>query len=182
MHAFRSLLFAFTLMLPVASFGATQTPEDACRTYYTALQEQGLGVVPEYMHPDELARFKSMLMPIFQTKPNSKDKEFMAAVFGASATPTTVAALPPVELMRAVMRLVSKKMDAVNISFDSVTILGSVTEGDLAHVVVRSKIGSGDFSMTKMEVVSFKPDNSDWKLMLTGDMEGLAKAIQAAGK
>jgi hypothetical protein len=60
-----------------------------------------------------------------------------------------------------------------------------VREGDTVHLVTRNSTGAAGVQVTKLEVMSLKPYQDTWKLMLSGKMEGFAQALNnraAAGR
>ena len=71
-------------------------------------------------------------------------------------------------------------MDATGaaVRFDRIDVLGSVREGEIAHVVTRIHVGADALSIRKMNVISAKPWMGGWKLMLTGEMQGLQQMLQ----
>ncbi len=162
----------------LAATPAAQTPEQAVMAYMTALQTEGMAVVPAHLHPDELARFKEMLMPLFRHEPTSEKKELTEGLFGAGATLASIEAMPGAELMAALFKVVGKELEGIK--FESLEMLGSVKEGEIVHVVSRIGVaGPKGMQMKMMEVVSVKPYKNEWKLMLTGELEGLAAAMSA---
>jgi hypothetical protein len=54
------------------------------------------------------------------------------------------------------------------------TILGQVPENpELAHIVYRTQIKVGGAEITQVELISFKKTGSNWRALLTADMEEL---------
>lgn len=57
-------------------------------------------------------------------------------------------------------------------------ILGSVAEGeDRRHVVVRSTASAMGIAITKMQVVSLRHRAEGWRIELSGDVRGMAEAM-----
>jgi hypothetical protein len=172
----RSLLPLLAL-LASATFAA-ETPDKVVREYMAALQTEGMVAASRYMHPDEMARFKEMLMPLIRRDLASEKREFTTAVFGSGATLESMEKVSGAELMTALMKLVGDKIK--DIKFESVEILGSVSEAEIVHVVTRIGMsGPNGMKMRQMQVVSVKPHAGGWKLLLSGEIEGLAAALSA---
>ena len=58
-------------------------------------------------------------------------------------------------------------------------IIGIVYEGhDLAHVVSRVGVKLEDISMTKMTVITLKRSGTEWRMLLTGEMQGLGEQFR----
>lgn len=158
---------------------APATPEDACRAYFSALAADGLTVAPEYIHPEELARFRDMLIPMFSEELAPGNDQIVEAFFGPGATRQTANDASPLEFMRAFMRMFAAKLEQVGVRFDAVEIIGSVPENDLVHVVTRVTMGTGPLSVQQVQVVTLKQHDGQWKVMLGGQIEGLAQAIRS---
>jgi len=63
------------------------------------------------------------------------------------------------------------------VDITSLEILGTVREGEIVHVVLRYGFAAANGVKKKqMQVVSTKPLGKEWKLMLTGELEGMASA------
>ena len=80
------MLIALATLGGIARAG---TPEEFVKEYMTALQIRGFVSVPEYIHPDELARFKEMLMPMIRKEAAAGKKEITQGLFGPEATLAT---------------------------------------------------------------------------------------------
>lgn len=164
------------------SAAAPVAPEAIARAYFSTLKERGLASVAEFMHPDELLRFKTMMLPFFQAEAEAGKHDLLAGLFGAKATLADVENASPSAFMRKFLAPMAQQMSEAGAGFDRVEIVGSVREGELAHVVARIHVGVGEMAVTQMDVISLKPMEGSWGLMLTGQMEGLARALRGAGK
>jgi hypothetical protein len=167
-----SLLFtlAANAQAPAAS------PEALVRAYMADVRKDGMIVVSRYIHPDELARFKDMLMP-WVRKDASQKNEVIPGLFGAEATLASVEAMPPSQFMDAFMRLAGEQLK--ELTFGDIEIVGTVREKDLSHVVTRVAAGIKGVQIRKLTVVTAKPMGEEWKLLLSGELEGMAAAISA---
>jgi hypothetical protein len=154
-------------------------PESVVQDYFAALQQNGLTSAADFMHPDELRRFKEMIFPILAAEDAAGRHDLREAMFGANATMGDAESASPADFLRAFMRFVAARMSDAKPHFDRIEVLGAIPEGDVVHVVTRVYVGVGDLAVRQMEVVSLKPSGDDWKLMLTGQMEGLAQALRA---
>ena len=65
--------------------------------------------------------------------------------------------------------------------FDEIAILGRIEEKpDVVHVLARTTISVGDLSVTDIEVISFRPYGETWRMLLSGELQGLAQALRAS--
>jgi hypothetical protein len=172
---------AWILTLVLLGTGAAQaasTPEQTVKDYMTAFQQRGMTSVAEFIHPAELERFKSMLMPVFENSPEADRQQGLDMFFGKGTTLETLKAMPPAKFMSSFMEVVGKQLEGMK--FSSFDVLGSVREGELVHVVTRVGVDAKGIQMTKLQVTSTKPFGKEWKLILTGELEGIANAMKAA--
>jgi hypothetical protein len=152
------------------------TPESVVREYMTALKERGMTAVTPFLHPDELERFKAMLLPILKTELAGKG-DLTRALFGNGITPAALDAKSALEFMDTFMVVLAQQMK--DFTFDSIEVLGSVQEGEITHVITRT-LGAGPNGMTikALEVQSLKPHGGAWKLLLSGQVEAIGEALK----
>jgi hypothetical protein len=77
------------------------------------------------------------------------------------------------------MGFLDGQLKAVNTTIGDVQILGAVREGETVHLVTRSSAGAAGIELTQLEVISLKPYEDTWRLLLSGQIEGLAKALNS---
>jgi hypothetical protein len=158
-----------------------QKPEEAVREYFLALKARGLSEVADYMHPSELTRFKDLALPIFQAEAEAGQALLREATFGKGSSLDDVRKSDPRTFMANFMKLIGASA-GIQPTFDAVEVLGALPEGQLMHVVTRTKVSSPPVSVTAMEVVSLKVHDGRWMLMLSGKLEGIAQALAARAK
>jgi hypothetical protein len=168
-------LMSFALAA-TAQTTAANSPEGLVKEYMSVLKTEGMAAVSRYLHPEELKRFKDMLMPWVRIDASQKS-EALHGLFGADATLAQVEAMPSEKFMDAFMRLAGDQMK--DVTFGEIEIVGTVREKDMTHVVARVAAGVKELRVNQLTVVSTKPLGNEWKLMLTGELEGLAAAIGA---
>jgi hypothetical protein len=154
------------------------SPEDVAREHFAALQSKGMRAVVEYMHPDALAEFKTMVMPIFEEEEKAGQRGLRGVTFDATITIEEIRALAPDVFMNGFMNLVLARTEDVSLSFDQIEIVGVVPEGEQRHVLARITIGANELSITQFEVLSFVPFQDTWRMKLTGELQGLASALR----
>jgi hypothetical protein len=173
-----STILALALFGPAGRVVAAESPEQVERQYVEAVRSKGLTAVPEFIHPDELSRFREMLLPVLRGE-SALAKNLRAAFFGPSATAESVEAMNPEEFMRGFMSFAQGQMKAMNVTIGKSDVLGSVKEGELVHLVTRNTAGAGALQLTQLEVVSLKLYQNTWRLLLSGKLEGMAQALKA---
>ena len=172
----RTLLMAAFLSFAASLAQAAATPEAAVKEYMAALQKDGMLVVSRFLHPDELKRFKEMLMPMFRKEAAAKS-EAIRGIYGAEATLACIEAMPPADFMDGFMRLAGEQLSGA--TFGDAEMLGKISEKDVVHVVTRAATKVKEIEIKTVTVVSTKKSGAEWKLMLTGELEGLATALSA---
>jgi hypothetical protein len=172
----RTLLLMSVLSLAASVAQAAGTPEATVKEYMAALQKDGMVAVSRFLHPDELKRFKEMLLPMFRKDATAKS-EIIHGIYGAEATLTSVEAMPPAEFMDGFMRLAGEQLSGA--TFGDSDVLGTVSEKDVVHVLARATTKVKELQVRTVTVVSTRQSGGDWKLMLTGELEGLAAALAA---
>lgn len=180
LHLVAATALLLAVVLPVSA-DAAETPEAYVARSVDAIQEQGMGAIADFMHPDELARFKAMVAPLFAAQEYPGAEAFAHNIFGPQATAESIAAMPAADFMRVFLdRMFAHAMGGAALRVGDPQILGSVREGDVVHVVMRGSAGVKEVTVTKVQVTSVKSDGDGWGLMLTGDIEGLAEGLRAA--
>lgn len=172
------LISAFLLSTSFRAVAA-ETPEQVCEQYLAAVKQQGMIAVPDFIHPEELQRFKDMLMPLFREGGSPNREDLIHGFFGRSATPESVEAMLPEEFMRGFMSIADAQMKNLNVTIGKTEIVGSITEGTTVHLVTRATAGTDDLKLTQLEVASLKPSGDTWRLLLSGRLEGMAQAFRA---
>ena len=169
-------------LLGLAGRASAETPEEVETRYIDAIRTSGMKSAPDFIHPDELERFKAMLAPVLGDE-TAVAKNLRTGFFGPAATSESIRSMPAKDFMRAFMAIAEGQMKGMNITVGRSEILGSVKEGEVVHLVTRNSVGAGPLQLTQLEVVSLKPYQNTWGILLSGKLEGMAQAIKAqAGK
>lgn len=144
-----------------------------------AVQEKGPGAVADFMHPDELARFKSMMAPMLTMAEGIQADLMARAMFGPTATGESVAKLSPADFMRTLLGSTIMGRPGMTVKVGETHVLGSVKEGDTVHVVTRSSATVDEISLTSTEVVSVRSYGDGWGMLLNGDLEGMGQMMRS---
>jgi hypothetical protein len=174
----RIALLLLTTLVSFAAGAQRPSPEVVAREHFAALQAKGMRAVVEYMHPDALAEFKTMVMPIFEEEEKAGQRGLRSVTFDQTITIEEIRALEPDVFMNGFMNLVLARTEDVSLRFDQIEIVGVVPEGEQRHVLARITIGANELSITQFEVLSFVPFENTWRMKLTGEMQGLASALR----
>ena len=104
-----SLYILLCLLLVAPRVDASETPENFCQRFFLALDSEGFIAAPKFFHSEEIARFKAMLIPIFEQDGAPNHKKLFHDFFGADATAETVKAISPEKFMYALMSVVNQR-------------------------------------------------------------------------
>ena len=132
---------AVLLTCPVLQAVAADTPEAAAMAYMTALKQNKIDEFVAMMHPDALAQFKKMMMPVvILAAEKGKEKPIMQ-LFKGVPDAKALAALSPAKVFKAFYEglLVMVPNLRQILAGSKMQALGHVNEGsDIAHVVYRA--------------------------------------------
>jgi len=132
------------------------------------------------MHPKALEDFKGMVMPILDAEAAAGSSDFLQAVFGRGAKLSNIKKLTGEQFLSRFMVFAVTQSGEQEIKFDKFQLVGVVSEGEYRHVLARVTAGAEGMSITEMQVLSLIPYEGQWKLELTGKIEGIANALKAA--
>ena len=161
---------------PAAGQERAETPEAVTRQYGAAMRANDWIGTAELMHPDALAKFRRMFLPIVDADPSGR---LCRRLFDASSS-AELAALPDAELFARFFRtLVSGEPELTGMfaGADLVPVGHVLEAGDIAHVVFRMKVAADGVTLTKVQAVSLRRVGPTWRVLLSGDFEGLAAAL-----
>jgi hypothetical protein len=162
---------------PAAQVLKPGSPEWVAREYLTAIRERGFSAAADFMHPDEMARFKSLLIPVFAAESESGGRALMNATFGRDARMREARLADPGEFLRRFSRVMAVRMPDQPTDYDRLRVLGTVKEVERFHVLVRLSAGAETAAEDRLEVVSLLPFAGGWKLALSPKLEAAARAM-----
>jgi hypothetical protein len=161
------------------------SPESVVKSYLEALKSGEYLAVAEMMHPEALEKFRGMLLPIAEEAAGANKEESFLVLFRGVADVAALKKLSPAEFFAAFFGGVTDANPVLKdaLASGSMNPIGSVPEGDMLHMVCRTSVSVEGLSLTKMEVISLRQSQGNWRVLLSGEMEGIAQALRkAAGK
>lgn len=186
-------LYACCFALSAPSTASARTlspglaPAEVATEAYARMKAGHWSEAAEAFDPAALARFRTLLGPLLDAAgkppggaedPNAAARTTLQVLFAPAKTVDEVRALPDAELFARVM---SSTLSLAGASLERQQVLGTVKEGaDLAHVIVRSTAAMGDHRVSRVEAISLHHTPKGWRLVLTGELEGLAESLQPA--
>ena len=173
--------YLYPLVLGCSLLGLTpafaqQTPEQVTAAYLDAANKSSLAETAGYFHPDELNKFKSAFITLFES---SGDQELVQMFFGEQAALAELKAMPAEPFARKMLGAIGKLMKSEDIHFTQSKIVGSVKEGDAIHLLVRQYASVENIEFNSMQIVTLKPYQDSYKLMFSDKLDGMIKGLQA---
>jgi hypothetical protein len=162
---------------PPPASQAAPGAEGVARAYLLAIRAQGFAANADFMDPEELARFKAMLMPVFDAQARAGSRALINATFGYGATLAEVRQATPVGFMRHLSRVMAARMPKQSMDFTDLKVLGAIPEKDRTYVLVRTRVDPDEPSTERVIVVTLHPYEGTWKLALSADMKDAAQSL-----
>jgi hypothetical protein len=163
--------------VPTAAQDRVETPEEVTRQFGAAMRANDWLGTAQLMHPHALAHFRSMFLPILRADTSGQLCERLFATTSSAE----VAALPDAELFARFFRtLVSgtPELGGMFAGADMVPVGHILESNDVAHVVFRMKVAAEDgVTITKVQAMSLRRSGPTWRVLLSGEFEGLAAAL-----
>lgn len=173
-----TMLAVSTAMVAAQQPAAPKTPEEVVTRYFERIKADGIDTVANMMHPDELKKFKEMLAPVIQDSFEAGDHTF--DLFADAHDASKMGALDDVAFMDTFMTWVTRAVPNLTAAMKgaSMQAIGHVVEGDVKHIVVRSKMKVEDMEVEKMSVISVKDHEGTPMMLLTGEIKGVAQQLK----
>lgn len=160
-----------------ASYPAPTTPEAGFEGFMAAMRAGDWEAYADMMHTDALAEFQSALSGLADI---DESGEVARTLFGVE-DPAELGDLTPEEFFARFMGTMSRMpmMEGV-IQSASGSVIGSVPEGDVVHVVYRISMQLEGETISKVEVAPFRKEGDEWRALLTGSIQEMMQALRAA--
>lgn len=183
--AFLVVLSFFGSLAQAAEPVASPSPESVVGSYLEAMKAGQYLESAKLMHPEALEKFRTVLLPLAEAEQESGEAnpaDSLLALFRGVPDVAALKKLPPAEFFAAFFGGVTDANPMLKeaLASGSMTAIGSVPEGDTIHVVCRTSAAVEGISISKMEVVSLKRSAGEWRVLLSGEIEGMAQALRKA--
>jgi hypothetical protein len=184
------LSFALLCAGPVvaAELTADMPPEQVAHEAYTRMQAADWVAAAETFDPAALKRFRELLLPVLDAAGKDQANKgqgtepdgalMLWVLFAPAKSVVEIKALSDREVFA---RIMANTVSLASAKLEGQQVIGSVAEGaDMVHVVTRNVAKVDTMIMTKVEAITLHRTAQGWRLALTGDLEGLAEALQAS--
>jgi hypothetical protein len=164
---------------PAASPPTAVTPIEGARRAVLALKEDRLEDFAAAMHPEALTSFRTLLQPVLDGAVRENKQAEVLMLFEGAADVEAVKKLSEPQFFVTFLRGALAKADLKKtLAGANYRFLGTVQEGETAHVVYRMAISfEPGRSVIIPSVISMKKHGTQWGALLTGDVEGMAQVL-----
>jgi len=156
------------------------SPEELVLLYYKHMATHDMNTLAGYMHSKALNNIKEMLLPFLKDALNSNEASGLLFAFTQGDTLKQIKEYSPQKFFsRFLLWILSLKPDMDTIlKTSSIKPIGHISENDIAHVVFRMTSDFKGMRISKLSVMSLRKEGNKWKFLLTGEIEGIAQALQ----
>ena len=167
---------ASVLLAAPAETGQVQGAAEVAAKGMEAVRAADWAGFTKLMHPEALAAAKKMFEPIVVADTTA---EMRRAFFGVE-TVEQFTALSDAQAFEALMANLTKNIPgfAEALTGARFETIGVLPEGsELAHVVYRGDVQAEGIAVSKTAVVTLRRHGGEWRMLLSGNIEGLAARL-----
>lgn len=143
-----------------------------------AVNTEGLAGGAPLLHPEDLVRFKKLMVPILEAERAAGRRTLLNATFGREAQLTDARIADPDDFFGRFARVVSARQIEAPTRFDTLVPIGSIPEGEQLHVLVRTLTGVGQAQIQRLVVVTLRRSGGDWKVSMTGGIDDVVASLR----
>ena len=179
------MILTLTLLLSCSGGGNTTGGEatEVATKAHDAFRQTDWKTYASWMHPEALRRFESILRPAFDVmiqvdSAGNPPEEFK--FYDSTIKTEEFLSMRPQEFFAFSMGEITKAVPGLGEALrgSSIEVIGEIQEGDsLVHVVVRTSAEAMGVGMTEVSVLTTRQSEGQYRLMLSGQIEGLATAV-----
>lgn len=177
----RKALIAVLLGVSMAANAAALKPEEVVASSLANSKAGDWLAVTRQTHPEALAASKALFRQVLVADSSG---EVGSLFFGVKSL-GEYDALSDADAYTALWQNLTTKIPIFGEALKNAEEMeiGSVAEGeDVVHVVYRESSSAQQIRLTKVSVQTLKRSNGEWKLMLSGSIDGLAARLAQFAK
>lgn len=185
-RSIRTSLGALALLLAAAFASAESqastsgTPEEFAKRYIATINAGNFAATAALMHPVALTSVRHFLLALASRDPSGMTLQKFAGVQDTAA----LRALPDSEMYARFIKASFETQPELSSALRTATgqILGHVDEApDLTHVVYRMTMQLSGTPLHKIDVLSLRRWNGQWRALLSDDLESVTARITSGG-
>ena len=143
-----------------------------------AVNAKGLSGGVPLLHPEDLVRFKKLMVPILEAERDAGRRTLLNATFGREAQLTDARIADPDDFFGRFARVVSARQTEAPTRFDTLAPIGSIPEAEQLHVLVRTLAGAGQAQTQRLVVVTLRRSGGDWKVSMAVGLDDLVASLR----
>lgn len=156
-----------------------KSASDTARDFYNLLGHENYTAAATYYSRGSLREFRQ-LMSFHNELADAQKQLFFREFFEPDLNDESAEQLSDTDFLAAFLHgVLTSETFSQMINYKNVDILGELKEqNDLAYVLTRQWISLGGHRMEMVEVTSFEKAGSEWKVRITGKLNGVAIMIR----
>ena len=111
--------------------------------YLTTTNAKGLAGGVVFLHPDDVNRFKKLMVPVLEAERDAGRRTLLNATFGREAQIMDARLADPGDFLTRFDKVAAARHGDAPTRFDTAAAIGVVTEGEQLHVLLRTLTGAG---------------------------------------
>lgn len=137
----------------------------------------------ESMHPESLKQFQTLILDYLRVNPPDTIATVVPILFDDDLNEQSIFDATEKEFYLSFLNRLRKTIPKPTLDLVAkadITVVGTVTEGEVVHVVVR--VSEKESRIRKLEIMSFKKFEGKWRVMIGEEMEGSVRALTSQMK
>jgi hypothetical protein len=170
-------VFLTSLVGPDAAIAKeAESPEVAATAAMMSMKQGDWGAYTHRMHPEALAKAKQIFGAVVHADTSGRVGQLFFGVQSAKAYEAMSDSITFVAFMTNLTKHVPVFAEVIKSA--EFNVIGTLPEGkDLVHIVYRTGAKAEEIVITRSAVLSMRRYGSEWRMLLTGNIEGMAARL-----
>ena len=165
----------------ITALQTSKKAEQAVQRFYEAFYKHQWKEAAALVHPESLAALQKMVAHIAGTTSNLVErKEFLKGMSGVETISAFNKLSPQMFFVSLYSRVWTMLSDEAKLMWQSshISVIGSVKEGEVYHVVVRTNVDSESMPAAIVSVASAKQSQSKWLFQSSTEFQGMISKLR----
>ena len=155
-------------------------PEEIALEYFEVLATEGVTSTVKFIHPDELAEIKEMILSGIRHSNAEGICDYIRSTLGEHLTIVDLETVVPSDFYRLFYKLDNLENENFGLNVDKINVIGSINEGNKRHVLSRVTFEQDGYEVIEIKVLSFIPFEDSWKLQVDEKFKTMARITKSA--
>ena len=153
-----------------------ESPEVAATAAMKSMKQGDWSAYTHRMHPEALAKAKQIFGAVVTADTSGRVGQLFFGVESAKEYEAMSDSVSFVAFMTNLTKHVPVFADVIKSA--EFNVIGTLPEGkDLVHIVYRTEAKAEEIVITRSAVLSMRRYGSEWRMLLTGNIEGMAARL-----